>query len=350
MKSLCFLLIAAVPSILAQNVIVLDVKGIDFQADHVDDLPRMANQIQIHDGLLYLRNDRDPKIYIATPEGQIVDTIGHGGQGPGEFNERINTFGVYQDRVFALSRKRQFKIFAFDQGNFSHDFEVSFYRFCAPAYAVQRMAVSDRFAILPAHPKSGHLAMAYDRDGQGHPFGKQLFDPKDGDMLATNPCINQVLWVTGEDSIFGVFKYLPIVEEYDLDLNFKRSFSLSNPRLTWLQQELEEKDPARFSIPPSLFSDCQILGNRLFLLASGTLFAIDIPTMAVAQVYAFRGVGEAFAGRENNDNINFFTFAVADNGRDLFLGPGNVFNGDLFLATLPAMPDPQAGSGGHQKR
>lgn len=319
----------------AQELSALDVKGIDFTAEHSGEYPHLAGQIRIKNRHLLIRNHHDKKIFVSQFNGQITGTIGHEGNGPGEFPSRLNAFGFRGESLFILSRKGPYRVFKFENGRFTKAFPVQYENFCSSSGDTNPLAVTPTHVVVPAHPASGHLASAYDSDGKPTHFGELFFDKRDADALLRNRCLNEVLWVWGNGHLYGVLKYHPIILQFDSKFQLIQTANLSNSRLMALVEEHDSLDASRYSILPGLFYDCQIIGGELFLLASKTLFEINLNSFEIARVFTFRGVGKAFEDRDSTNRINFFTFALAEDKRDLFLGPGHSFNAELFVALLP---------------
>jgi len=325
-------------SILAQDLTTLNVEGMDFFADSIEGYPHQVDQVRLQNGHLYLRNHIDKAIFISTPAGKIIQTVGQPGRGPGSFSSRLIAFNAYQDEVVVLARNGPYQLFTFKEGSYSSSFPVNFELFCTDPSSTNPLAVSKSHTVVPAHPKTGHLAFAYDRKGKQTPIGELLFDKRDGKQLQRNRCLNEILWVFNGDHLLGILKYQPIILEFDHEFKLVNSTTIENPRLMQLQERHNDLDISRFSTLPGLFFDLQIHGDSLFLMASQTLFEVDLTTFKIINAFCFRGVGKAFQGKDPSSRFHFPTFALAENGRDLYLGPARNLEADIIVTKLPLSP------------
>lgn len=165
-----------------------------------------------------------------------------------------------------------------------------------------------------------------------------MFSRRDATELEENPGLNDTLWVSDGAFLYAVFRYLPLVHKYDANLRLVKSFQLENARLAQLEEQVLGYDRARFSTPPMLFRDVKHGAGDLYLLAPRTLFRIAADSGEIRSVYTFYGTGEDFRNTSKPEaELNYQTFALLDDGQ-LLLGPGWLFNHDLWTTYVPDFP------------
>lgn len=300
-----------------------------------DEFPHSPRRAVVSGEYIYLSSPQDGFITVMTRNGEVVDFIGRTGNGPGEFGSGLLAITVYGEHLFAVARSAPERMLYFKNGQFVKEVSLHSNNVSHIGSRANRFAASDSHVVVPAHPGTGHLAFAYRiSDGAKKPLGELVFGRADSRILEKNPGKNDTFWVYGNGSWFAVFRYEPLIFKFDDAFQFVASVQLQHPRVGDIKDEVEDVEEGRFSTPPFLFHDVSYKDGYLYLLARRTLFRVSVKTGRIDRIYTFYGVGVDFEQLETNMQLTFsFMGLLPDN--EIILGPGFIWNHDLWRAKLP---------------
>lgn len=307
----------------------LELRPIDFERNDDAFYLSSINQIESDGTYLYLRSIRETEIMVVTPAGGLVKRIGGSGGHPGEFGKQgILAMTVQGNELWAIDTQFQ-RVRRFVGGRYRSSFPLQSFNYY-PGYDTSNVfAFSQTEIVIPAGPKTGHLASVIKHDGS-HARAVGELIPFSEDLQKRVPGINDTFWLYNQGYWYSIHKFFPLVTRYDDAFKVVSQFQIESKTITKLFEGIQEFSPnANFNVPPPLFSDAKIHQGDLYLMSKGRLQRIDLKSGEVKSVAVFYGTGPDFA-QVTLPNVTVILFAFLDDGRLFLAHPAMLWNHDLW--------------------
>lgn len=295
---------------------------------------RNIRQIEIDSDLLYLRVFGQEHLLVFDQNRNYLYDIGSKGAGPGEFPESVYSFGVSGGEVFAL--KSLTKVLHFQGNEFLDSFEIKGTNMNMYSRASNTFALDHNAVVIPAHPATRKLAMAYDYQGNILASLGEIF-PINPEILSKNSATNDTLWVYGGNHWYGILKYHPLILKFNERWEQVAEFTFQDPLVdAWLEQWDNFQPKNSYNFPSELVTDLKYHAGSLFLICNGGLLQLNPDSGTHLRTWHFLGKGEGFENvqgkRLHIPHIAFFSDGkpVLSSGNDLW---GHfLYTTDLALA------------------
>ncbi len=311
----------------------LELRPIDFEQNDQTLFLSTINQIESDGKYLYLRSIREPEIMVITPEGKLIRRIGGRGGHPSEFGiQGVQAMTVHGNELWAIDAQLQ-RVRRFVDGRYLSSFLLRSFNYYHAPQTSNVFAFSKTEVVVPADPKTGHLASVLKHDGtKVRDVGD--FIPYIEDLQRKIPGINDTLWLYDAGHWFSIHKFFPLVTRYDGAFNVVSQFQIESKTITEMFEGIQEFSPnPNFNVPLPLFTDAKIHEGDLYLMSKGRLHRIDLESGRVKSVTVFYGTGPDFA-QVTLPNVTLFFFAFLDDGRLFLAHPAMLWNHDLWSVKL----------------
>ncbi len=293
---------------------------------------------------------RGERLLIRSLSGRLIEIDRHGRYtstiGPAEVGDegyqQLSGFAVWGDRIAALNTDKS--VFLFDKDEFHSQFNAK--RFAAyyafPMLNANRFGFDGARVILPAPRQTGWAAQVYDGDGRLlEGFGEP---PSFEDaLIRANPAVGASFWTWDGALWHCLFKFKPILRQYDADLNLVAELELASDEIAECEAGLSRLTPQqrarKHAIPPH-FTDFKIFRGRLYAMCRGALLQIDADTGKTLQSWRFFGNGPDFEHMPPGQRLTLPLFAFLPDGKLILAHPALMWNHDLWRADIfsPAEP------------
>ncbi len=292
------------------------------------------DQIETDGHQLYLRGVKNTEIYVISPSGTLLKQVGRAGQHPSEFGfSGVLAMAVEGPHLWAIDLEYQ-RVRLFTDGEYRRSFPLDSYNVYAQAATSNVFGFSPNQVVIPAAPKSRHLAAVYTYDGDLIQHVGEIL-PFSEEFASRVPGINDSFWLYRQGHWYSIHKYFPLVTRYDASFAVVDQFQVESEVV---QQRLDYivQFSSTHGYPAPIFTDAKFFGGDLFLMSDGYLHQLDLPSRRIRSITSFYGVGPGFQHLEHS-KLTLFSFAFTREG-GLFLGhPALLWDHDLWSAELPQL-------------
>lgn len=286
------------------------------------------DQIVIDDDLLYAHPSQSTVIKVFDRNLKFQFQIGGRGGGPGLFPSTILSFNAVNGNVWALCKDTQVSYFQGD--HFVRNIPIKGVQVSIYGSSTAAFAVDEDVAVIPAHPKTRQLGVAYTYDGEVVQGVGDIF-PIDKEVLAHNPAYNDVMWVKGKDRWYAVFEYHPLVQVFDREFKLVSEFTFDTQAVKEFEERWRDWKPKKgWRIPPELNYDAAWHDGHLWIMCFGALLKLDPETKTLRGAWYFYGQDPQFDDRGRH---HFYTFDFFSDGQMLMATRGDRW-GQIFTANL----------------
>lgn len=268
----------------------------------------IVRQLEIDNDQLYLR-PHGSEILVFNRDRSFSHAIGRKGHGPGEFPDVVYAFGVNNGDVLAISSQED--VLHFQDQDYAGAFKIKGANLNIYGISSNTLSVSHGQAMISANPRTRKIGALYSFDGKSREGVGDIF-PINQDVLMKNPAYNDNLWVRGGDYWFCIFKYHPLIQKFNEQLEKVDEFTYSDQLVNLYQEKWEDFESKQsFRFPPAMNTDLKYHDGHLYVICYGSLLQINAVTGEHARTWHFKGQGKGFehveGGRLHLPHISFFS-------------------------------------------
>lgn len=266
-------------------------------------------QVESSDGLLYLRENKDPRILVVDAKGRFLKRIGHKGRNYGELGLFSVAMSVRGKQLWAVDDLRKF-VHYFENGERLHEVRLKSYDWRHNITATsEAFAFSDDYLVIPADPNKDHLAYAYNYAGEVVKSFPNVFLEADSPHFA----VDKTFWAFDGQFFYCAFKFAPLLFKYDKDLNLLAQFQLKGWDFDKATREAADYDGNRFKRTPlPTIYDLKIYRGIPYVMTHLTLYQIHPQTGDTLSQSRFFNKSEQWAKYNGLGVFEFFTFLNDD--------------------------------------
>lgn len=288
---------------------------------------------QWQDGLIVVPWQEPSALMVSVNEDKITK-IGGEGNGPGELGES-SPYGtsVTNDSVWILGNGARIANL-YVNSSFQTSFKLKDYQLRPITNVTWSFAHNDQFVVIPANPRTKHLARVYDYGGnQVAMIGDIL--PIDPEMLTYNPFVNSTIWKYQEGKWFCLFVFRPYLRIFNSDFKLEKEILITGEEVDIYEEQFQEREiPEGFNRPRPHFTSLQVSTSSIYVMCHGVLYHLDHQGKLLSRT-------GFFANDELKKEFGYrprihFDYAVVMNNKRVYLGAsGHYMDRDLWYADLP---------------
>jgi len=282
--------------------------------------------------LIYVPKE-DPSIIRIDLKTMKILRFAGPGQGPGELGKySAGGLSVNGNSVWALNDRRNIANF-YVNGQFQTAFRLKDYQLRPLEWVKWSFAHNDQLVLVPAHPRTGHLARVYDYAGQETAMVGRIL-PIEPEMLEYNAMVNATIWQYREGKWYCLFAYRPIIRIYNAEFELEREILVVGEEVDLFEEPFHKREiPEGFDRPRPHFTDFQVTEKCLYLMCHGVLYQLDHTGKVLSRTgfWANDAIMEELGWRPR---VEFCFAAVMKNGRVYLGARGNYMEHDLWYVDL----------------
>jgi len=318
----------------AQEILRSVIQPFDFQIeeDSKTHVRGMSELYAAKGSLVYLPKE-DPTILWIDPKSKRVNRFGGQGSGPGELGT-YSSGGVSAqgNALWALNDRKTIANFYVD-GQFQTAFRLKDYQL-RPFEDVQwSFAHDDQFVVIPAHPRTGHLARVYNYAGQEAAMVGRIL-PIEPDILEYNSMVNATIWQYQNGKWYCLFIYRPIIRVFNKGFDLEREIPIVGEEVDLFEEPFHKREiPEGFDRPRPHFTDFQVTEQFIYVMCHGVLYQLTLEGELLSRTgfWANEAITQELGWCPR---VAFQYVAVMKSGR-VFLGTlGNYMEHDLWYVDL----------------
>ena len=281
---------------------------------------------------LFLGVKNSPYVLELDGKGAFIRAIGGVGKGPGKLGTAgVAALSVSAGGLWVVPSDRS-SIRYYERGEALFKIPLRSYPMISDNTNV--FAVSQDQVVMAAHPRSKHLALAYNYDGKvEQPVGDIL--PINREDLDYNPALNDTSWLFHGDKWYCLFKYRPFLWVFDKQLKLEQQFELEGPEISVMEKNFYERAPKIFQIgsqfyPRRFFFDFKAFGDHLFFICRAVLYQVNRHDGRVVSRLAFYGEGKGFEKVGSDSNLFMRNFTFLDTGQLILSSRTDLWGNELW--------------------